>query len=87
MNHTITLTTEEETFLQSILERKFKTNGVVPTIDQVLTKFIENKLAELKREQDRYTYAEKVKSKWDSLTDEEKTQIKSIVDKPMMKEV
>jgi hypothetical protein len=85
--HEITLTDDEESFLQGILPTKFKTNGVVPTIDEVLQKFVESKIAKLKKETDRYTFAEKVKSKWDSLTDEEKTQIKSVVDKPMKEEM
>ena len=75
MTHTITLSDEEETFLSSILESKFKTNGVVPTVDEVLQKFVENKIAELKRETEPYVYAEKIKSKWNSLPDKVKQQV------------
>ena len=79
-NHTITLTDEEEAFLKSILATKFKTNGVVPTVKQVLTKFIENKLAELKRETEPYVYSEKLKAKWNSLPDTVKQQVIKAVD-------
>ena len=79
MIHTITLTDDEETFLNSILATKIITNGVVPTIDQVLTTQVQNKIAELKRKTDKYTYAEQVKSRWDGLTDTQRTQIKDIV--------
>ena len=79
MNHTITLTTEEETFLKSILPTKFKINRVIPTIDEVLTTCVRNRIAQLKRETDKYIYLEKLKSKWDSLPDSVKTQVKTIL--------
>ena len=85
MNHTITLTIEEEAFLKSILPTKFKTNGVIPTIDEVLTNYIEKKIAELEREQDKYVYPEKLKSKWDSLPDSVKTQVKTMLNEPEVK--
>ena len=80
MNHTITLTDKEESFLSSILEPKFKTNGVVPTIDEVLQKFVENKIAELKRETEPYVYAEKIRSKWNSLPNDVKQKVIKAVD-------
>ena len=80
MKHTITLTNDEEKFLNNILEPKFKTNGVVPTVDEVLQKFVENKIAELKRETEPYIYAEKIRSKWNSLPDTVKQQIIKGVD-------
>ena len=85
MNHTITLTTEEETFLKSILPTKFKINGVIPTIDEVLTTCVKNRIAQLKRETDKYVYSEKLKSKWDSLSDSIKTQVKTMLNKPEVK--
>jgi hypothetical protein len=80
MTHTIKLSDEEEKFLQSILEQKFKTNGVVPAIDKVLQKFIKNKIAELKRETKPYVYAEKIRSRWNSLPDKVKQQVIKAVD-------
>ena len=80
MNHTITLTTEEEAFLKSILPMKFKINGVVPTIDKVLTTYVKNRIAQLKRETDKYVYSEKLKSKWDSLPDTVKQQVIKAID-------
>ena len=80
MNHTITLTTEEEAFLKSILPTKFKINGVIPTIDEVLTTCAKNRIAQLKRETDKYVYSEKLKSKWDSLPDTVKQQVIKAVD-------
>ena len=80
MNHTITLTDEEEVFLKSILATKFKTNGIIPTIDKVLTTYVKNRIAQLKRETDKYVYSEKLKSKWDSLPDTVKQQVIKAVD-------
>ena len=79
MNHTITLTSEEESFLKSILPTKFKINGVIPTIDEVLTTCVKNRIAQLKRETDKYVYSERLKSGWDSLTNEQRTQIKNLL--------
>ena len=80
MEHIIKLSDDEEKFLNSILKPKFKTNGVVPTVDEVLQKFVENKIAQLKRETDKYVYSEKLKSKWDSLPDTVKQQVIKAMD-------
>ena len=79
MEYTIMLTNEENQTLQAALPTKYITNGVVLTAQEVLTTIIHNEIAQIAQESERIQVAEQVKAKWDTMTEDEKTNIKNMV--------